>query len=615
MIARGYLPETQNTKAGYDEPFDLEPELINNQTTPNYRTMHLQRLANPLLPWNPTPTKTDGTADPQYVSNLPVNPYLSVDSLALDLTAYNGSSSRETSVKAGVPGKHYSANANDKAAAEHSKKRGLPYQSNASTGSYTGTVMNMSSQERGVRPYAVGSTTQELAPGRVPWRQETPTIAAEVTANQNAQNPLGRVTQKEIVTTQTTVQTEVDNDVTDGLLPSPVNVLEMHVDFGLRHSLGYLNRNAGELIAKGPENAIDANGDGTTGEMMGAPKIVTTNNNAATPSTLLDDSTNPYFTWNNRPFANEGELLQVPAASSSRMLAYYSTFNANLTTQPNGYSGDVQSVNITPAITAQDAEKVNAERWAKQHAPFGHLLNALQTSATPARVVVNPTGSVVVATGAPNFAHILDYVHVPSKFVATDLMLSPTTFQSEALPSTDPRANFSAPFNRVAEYREPGKVNLNTVVGRRTDSVNSWSEVYDGLMHRVQDANYITDPNNTPANRNDDVLSAMGHLGPAWRDVVISRRGYVDPTIIGAGNLDSSPMTLNPNFPSVVSNPFRTADAGDLVPLQPMVQTPVDASMLRSHPYSPGADGAWGSRNVDDAWGSSPRELRSRRRR
>lgn len=218
-------------------------------------------------------------------------------------------------------------------------------------------------------------------------------------------------------------------------------------------------------------------------------------------------------------------------------------------------------------------------------------------------------GAEIVATGAPNFARILDYVHVPSKFVATDLMMSPTTFQGEALAATDPRANFSAPFNRVAEYREPGKVNLNTAVGRRTDSVNSWSEVYDGVMHRVRDDNFISDPNNTPGNRNDDVLQAIGHLGPAWRDVVMSRRGYVDPTIIAAGNLDSSPMTLNPFFPSVVSNPFRSADASDLVPLQTMVQTPAEASVLRSHPFSPGPDNAWGERQVDDAWGSRLRNM------
>ncbi|MEN0112011.1 MAG: hypothetical protein AAF805_14925, partial [Planctomycetota bacterium] len=68
----------------FDEPFDLLPELVENQTTPNYRSMHLERLANPLLPWNPPPVQPDGTAHPQHDAALAVNPYLPVDAHAMD---------------------------------------------------------------------------------------------------------------------------------------------------------------------------------------------------------------------------------------------------------------------------------------------------------------------------------------------------------------------------------------------------------------------------------------------------------------------------------------------------------------------------------------------------
>ena len=57
----------------YDTPFDMEFDLVRNGTTANYRTIHLQRLANPLLPWN------------QHT-----NPYLTIDSMSVDLTAFNG---------------------------------------------------------------------------------------------------------------------------------------------------------------------------------------------------------------------------------------------------------------------------------------------------------------------------------------------------------------------------------------------------------------------------------------------------------------------------------------------------------------------------------------------
>ena len=62
----------------YDTPFDLEFDLVRNGTTANYRRIHLQRLANPLKVWNET-----------------TNPYLTVDSMSVDLTAFNGMSDQE----------------------------------------------------------------------------------------------------------------------------------------------------------------------------------------------------------------------------------------------------------------------------------------------------------------------------------------------------------------------------------------------------------------------------------------------------------------------------------------------------------------------------------------
>ncbi len=76
--------------------------------------------------------------------------------------------------------------------------------------------------------------------------------------------------------------------------------------------------------------------------------------------------------------------------------------------------------------------------------------------------------------------------------------------------------NFQPPFNKVSRERDPGRVNLNTVTGRRSVVANGipqiWSEVFDGIMHRIHDGN--------PTAHNQ-----LGHTGPAWRDVVLSRRG------------------------------------------------------------------------------------------
>ncbi|HEY4233255.1 MAG TPA: hypothetical protein VGM76_07500, partial [Lacipirellulaceae bacterium] len=112
----------------------------------------------------------------------------------------------------------------------------------------------------------------------------------------------------------------------------------------------------------------------------------------------------------------------------------------------------------------------------------------------------------------------------------------------------------------------------------------------------------------------------LGQPGPAFRDVELSRRGYFQfnadvawtnkfgdlppqPVEKLTGNPDTLCFGLNKDFPSFFSNPFRSADAGDLVPLDKMMQYGVDASLLRVHPYARGSDLKWGpsSPNFGDA--------------
>ena len=83
----------------FDVPFDTTPETMRTGTTANYRMIHLQRLANPLLPWNPPPGQYfDTNVKPPrdlYRPNLPVNPYRTIDSASVNLTAFNGVSAAE----------------------------------------------------------------------------------------------------------------------------------------------------------------------------------------------------------------------------------------------------------------------------------------------------------------------------------------------------------------------------------------------------------------------------------------------------------------------------------------------------------------------------------------
>jgi hypothetical protein len=310
-------------------------------------------------------------------------------------------------------------------------------------------------------------------------------------------------------------------------------------------------------------------------------------------------STYPWLAWNNRPLVSAEELLQVPATSSAQMLRKYSTMDPTRSNNPpNPYDGR--------GVDAMNNPLTAGARLAAFLSPFGHLLNVMQTADFPAQVVKPATGDWQFI-GAPHFYRILDYVHVPSRFVGTDDMLTAEIFNdvpgvvdaagTDITGPSDPRYNFQPPFNKVSRERDPGRVNLNTVTGRRIPPdpngsppvpfARIWSEVFDGIMQRNRDGN-------NPGQ--------LGHLGPAWRDVVISRKGYAQfdagstaplEKLSGDDPPDVFAFGLNPYFPSVFSNPFRSADAGDLVPLPQMLHYGIDASLLRTHHFNRGP-GVWG---------------------
>ncbi|MCH2184021.1 MAG: hypothetical protein MK108_18640 [Mariniblastus sp.] len=267
-------------------------------------------------------------------------------------------------------------------------------------------------------------------------------------------------------------------------------------------------------------------------------------------------STFPAFPWNNRPFVSQMELLQVPASSSSMLLRDYSVMNED---SPNPYNP------VAENSQGDDAVDDPTQRLARQRAPYGHLLNFLQTTPDPDLVANNSSAT------APNYHRLLEFVHVPSRFINTEtFIINPNSAQP--------------PHTTVSHYREPGRVNLNTVTGRTdgTSRHSSWSAVYDGIMHRLHDS--------APG-----VEGTASHFGPAWRDVALSRQGYkasiTAPQVPGVTG-----SYLNPNFPTFFANPFRASGTGDLVPLEFMVQPGVNASLLRAHPYNQGADRTWGPR-------------------
>jgi hypothetical protein len=78
----------------YDGPLADHPDGVRTGTRENFRSIYVQRLANPLLPWNPSPDDpqfgVSGSLAVAYDASLAVNPYITIDWNTLDLTVFSG---------------------------------------------------------------------------------------------------------------------------------------------------------------------------------------------------------------------------------------------------------------------------------------------------------------------------------------------------------------------------------------------------------------------------------------------------------------------------------------------------------------------------------------------
>jgi hypothetical protein len=409
-----FSPAQPNNVYSYDTPFDTAPELIRTGTTPNYRTVHLQRLANPLLPWNPPPGKfKDAAGNDLHRANLPINLYRTVDSSTVNLTAFNGPSEEEHRIK--PPGLY----------ADLRKSRPwLPgsteiqdYLQHVKDGTQ---AWYLRSTERGfwarlnMAGQAVNPKTSP--PQRVLWAQEPAMIEFRKAAGSFEILDLlpGR---------NMTMRTEeVPLDVQTNLKVSNNN----HVNMVLEHSLGFGNETFGTLYdaqaAQSPQPpSLNAIGVPRPGRYVWDSGF-----------TSQINSTNPWFAWNNRPFVSAEEILNVPAASTATMLRYYSTISRT-TTNPYDGTGLVDPSQPAAAANLKDTA-VPLSRLGGYLSPFGHLLNFVATANFAADVVretngvpeldMDPNFKQVQPYCAPHFYRILEYVHVPSRYVGTDTLLS-----------------------------------------------------------------------------------------------------------------------------------------------------------------------------------------------
>ncbi|MCC6123928.1 MAG: hypothetical protein IT426_03120 [Pirellulales bacterium] len=216
----------------------------------------------------------------------------------------------------------------------------------------------------------------------------------------------------------------------------------------------------------------------------------------------------PWLPWFGRPYVSEMELMMVPSSHPARLLWEFKPCTA-------------ATKNYNPTKAAEQ--------------PFPQLLNFLQSQNT---VGTNPMNQ---------FHRILDYVGVPSWYAGTEVQANPTLSSNMAGP--DAQHWFHAPYNRISTYREPGRINLNTIYS---------SNVFSGLMNGVN--------------------------APNWAQFVKSRRGYITPS---NNILDQSPDPYPPPnptgpCPTEFFAPFRSSGSATWVPqgVPPWISTPFSPRVI-----------------------------------
>lgn len=196
----------------------------------------------------------------------------------------------------------------------------------------------------------------------------------------------------------------------------------------------------------------------------------------------------PWLTWNNRPFVGPMELLLVPRSSSSRLLFHYN---------PNA---SPQSYNNANLIID------------------GHLLNFFRVPTDPFQ------------QDSLQLHRIFDYLQVPSRYVGTDTVITPTNLVDGLVNETELFSLLRPPFNRVSNYRDPGRVNINTIPSDEFNSLTS--SIWRGILNTPRGPS-------TP----DD--------SPAWNAVLKSRQGVEN-------------WSAN-RPPSAFANPVRSAAGASLL--------------------------------------------------
>ncbi len=682
----------------YDTPFDQQaftPAAPLNQsniwqsgTVLDYRTVFLQRLADPTKDW-----------DAQ------TNPYITVDWMPIDLTIYSGvatyvptptgggATTKATSVSAHQAAEDYTKFPNGPAKSQWtgwtipSPQGGTNTFQNYirstanSPGANASPILCFESRQRGPRVAEIiatapaGATVALAGPIALQWQNAT-SIAAVATSSANiagAFPPLTGTNGGALWATQPLPEASLWAAISDHPRVRFIEKPWGGTTYGFKHqvkghSLGFINDSYGRMRDEQAEGATSVASQGVP-YTPGRGSWLAVNEPTATTSlavstysmpgasaatvdpTLLKDYIGspqqpfPWLTWNNRPYANAMELMLVPSSSPGRFTTEFtyttqtqwtdryattasSPINYGLSpflktyfglsepNQNNVYApmppipwgtilppytplplqtGTVPSVAPSSSILPHlpwppPSQQMVATKAASLNAfatnatnpitstasfPFGHMMNLFSSSDVTAPYTTKPSS---------NLHRLFEFVHVPSRFSGNDdLLIGPvpagstvlnggkvnggitgTYFEAATAPNVSPLVPFTAPFNRLSRYREPGKININTLVdhlgtfaaniGGTITAVGDHPDMWRGITNGFPEPNWNIGNGNAAGYYFSSIFGGATPLvdgiqvGQYFRDLV-SARSWWNPASPPPLSSPSNPNTSPANYP------------------------------------------------------------------
>jgi hypothetical protein len=390
-----------------DQPLDMaagvpnisppQTLLMSNGTHENFAVLHLQRLANPGQPWHATS-----------------NPYVTTDSMPVDLTVLNSGTDGNNYDEPGQTQKEYRYQSTERGGKDSSPPEPR--------------------RERDIWSRRVTSSGTSLASGTSVVNGPSPYFTGTIMARPAVQPtaPPNRILQ-----------------------PAPKPILTGSTDHTLR-----------ELTAQTSTDSRPARFEKGAGAL---PLF-------------------PWLAWNNQPFSSVIDLALVPVASPFDLPGRHST----------------------------DTDGAPSPK-------FFHLPRFFEATAPedPWRALAGRTGS--------DHPSLFEFVHVPSPFCAIYSTIAPITSNTTALQTLGLDL---FPLNQISNFREPGRVNINTIPDRSV-----WRGLFGAVNARGIDGD--------PTNPDDPVALPAGESDlrdrlPGWTTTLFAR--VTSGTTVPVNETDSQPV-------------------------------------------------------------------------